>query len=226
MKKLLLLSIAFCLVACTPKTYISSSYNFSKMKGIGILPFKSPDNVLSGAENLFAKYLIKYGYKVIERAQIEQVLKEQNLSVDGYLSPDATRKIGKVLGVDALLIGEITSFLPEQKTLAYNVSHTSKSEPVFNNRIVKDKDGKTVITSTYAGQQSTRQKEVYPSEYSIYAQIGVVAKLVDVNTAEVIWVGDDTRQGVSGLDALDSSAKGLVKSFNKNMRKALKHEGR
>lgn len=226
MRKLLLLSIAFCFLGCTPKTYISSSYNFSKMKGIGIMPFKSPNNALSGAENLFAKYLIKYGYKVIERAQIEQILEEQNLSADGYLSPDITRQIGKVLGVDALLLGEITSFLPEQKTLAYNVSHTTKTEPVFNNRVVKDPDGKTVITSTYAGQQSIREKEVYPSEYNIYAQIGVVAKLVDVNTAEVIWVGDDTRQGVSGLDALDSSAKGLVKSFDKNMRKALKYERR
>ena len=33
------------------------------------------------------------------------VLKEHNISVSGYLSPETTRKIGQILGVDVLLIG-------------------------------------------------------------------------------------------------------------------------
>lgn len=223
MKKFLILASILFISACTPKTYISQSYNFNDMKRIGILAFNSPNDAFSGAENLFAKSLIKYGYTVVERAQIEQVLAEHNLTTSSYLSPDVTRKIGKILGVDALLLGEVTSYMPEQKTLAYNVSKTSSSEPVFNNEYIKDKDGKVTVKSSYAGQQYKNERNIYPREYTIYAQVGVVAKLVDVNTAEIIWVGDDTREGVSGLDALASSANGLINSFDKAVKRAKKH---
>ncbi len=225
MKKLLFLALgllAFC--ACTPKTYISKSYDFGNLKRIGILAFNSPTATFSGAENLFSKHLLKYGYTVVERAQIEEVLAEQNLSVDSYLSPDVTRKIGKVLGVDVLLMGDITSYMPERKTLTYNITRTNTSEPVFNQQVTKDQEGKVHVKTTYAGQKDTRRKDIYPTEYIIYAQVGVVAKMVDVNTAEIIWVGDDTCEGVSGLDALDASAKGLVKSFDKAVKKAQKQK--
>jgi Curli production assembly/transport component CsgG. len=220
MKKFWLLSFILFAVACTPRSYISKQYDFKSMKRIGILEFSSPDDTFKGAENLFAEYLIKYGYTVVERAQIEKVLAEQNLSATSYLSPEVTRKIGKVLGVDALLIGEVTSYLPERKALTYHVTHTNTSEPVFNNQVTKDAQGHVSVRSVYAGQEEHREKSIYPVEYTIYAQVGVVAKLVDVNTAEIIWVGDDTCEGASGLSALSESAKGLMKSFDKAVRKA------
>lgn len=212
----------FFLISCAPKTYISRTYNFNKMERIGILAFSSPDNSFNGAENLFAENLLRYGYIVVERASIEKVLGEHNLSVDSYLSPDITRKIGKVLGVSVLLLGEITSYLPEQKTLAYNISRTSSTEPVFRNEVVKTPEGGNMVRTQYVGQREQRSRNISPYEYTMYARVGVVAKMIDVNTAEIIWVGSDTTEGVSGLDAISSSAKGLIKSFNKEVRKARK----
>ncbi|MDR1684279.1 MAG: CsgG/HfaB family protein [Elusimicrobiota bacterium] len=222
MKKILTLTALLFCFGCAPKTYISRSYDFNKIQRIGVLGFSSPYEAFSGAENLFSQYLLSYGYTVVERAQIERVLGEHEFSASSYLSPDITRKIGKVLGVDALLLGEVTSYLPEQKTLAYNVSRTTSSEPVYHTEIIAGPDGEPIVNTYYAGQQQRLENNVYPSEYMIYAQVGVVAKLVDVNTAEIIWVGSDTTEGVSGLDALSSSAKGLVKSFDKEVRKARK----
>ncbi len=222
MKNIYILIFCFFALACAPKTYISKSYNFNNLKRIGVLAFASPNDAFSGAENLFSKNLIKYGYTVVERAQIEEVLAEHNLSSSSYLSPAVTRRLGKVLGVDVLLTGEITSYMPEQKTLVYNVSRRSSSEPVFAKEIVKDSEGNVKVKSTYAGQQHQTSKDVYPSEYTIYAQVGVVAKMIDVDTAEIIWVGDDTKEGVSGLDALASSAKALIKNFDKKVQKAKK----
>ena len=124
------------------------------------------------------------------------------------------------IGKDVLLTGEITSYMPEQKQLVYNVSRRTSSEPVFSKEVVKNPDGNIQIKSTYAGQQHTSSRDIYPVEYTIYAQVGVVAKMIDVDTAEIIWVGDDTKEGVSGLDALSSSANALIKSFDKKVRKA------
>ncbi len=226
MRKLLSLVLLAALAACAPKTYISNTYNFNQVRAIGILPFEYPAEAFSGAENMFSKYLIAQGFKVVERAQIEKVFAEHNLSVNAYLSPDAARKIGKVLGVQALLMGEITSYLPEQKKLTYNVSRTSSSEPVFSTRVATGPGGEAIVNTSYAGQKATHTRDVYPTEYTIYAQVGVVAKLVDVNTAEIIWVGSDTSESVSGLDALDSSAKALIKSFAKKFKKAVKNESK
>jgi len=219
MRKFFIITLISILAACAPKSYISKTYNFNNMKRIGVLPFNTPTATFSGAENLFTKYLIKYGYTVVERAQLEQVLEEHDLTVN-YLSPNVTRQIGKILGVDVLLVGEITSYLPEQKTMLYRMSKHTTSTPVYNTQVTKEQDGKVKIHQTYGGQDFRQNKEAIPMEYTIYAQVGVVAKMLDVNTAEVIWVGDDTQEGISGLDALDSSAKSIIKSFNKQVKKA------
>ena len=124
------------------------------------------------------------------------------------------------MGVDVLLVGEITSYLPEQKTMLYRVTKNTSSTPVYNTQVTKGKDGEFKIKQIYGGQDFRQSREVMPTEHTIYAQVGVVAKMLDVNTAEVIWVGDDTREGISGLDALDSSAKSIIKSFDKQIRKS------
>ena len=219
MRKFLIVLLTLLLVSCAPKSYISKTYNFNNMKRIGILPFNTPTPTFSGAENLFTKYLIKYGYTVVERAQLQKVLDEHDLTIN-YLSPNVTRRIGKILGVDVLLVGEITSYLPEQKAMLYRVSKSTSSTPVYNTHITKEKDGKVNFHQTYGGQDFRQSKEVSPTEYTIYAQVGVVAKMLDVNTAEIIWVGDDTKEGISGLDALDSSAKSIIKSFDKQVTKS------
>ena len=221
MRKFLIFTLTLLLISCAPKSYISKTYNFNNMKRIGVLPFNTPTQTFSGAENLFTKYLIKYGYTVVERAQLQQVLDEQDLTIN-YLSPNVTRRIGKILGVDVLLVGEITSYLPEQKTMLYRVSKSTSSTPVYNTQVTKEKDGKVKVQQTYGGQDFRQHREVNPTEYTIYAQVGVVAKMLDVNTAEIIWVGDDTQEGISGLDALDSSAKGIIKSFDRQVRKSQK----
>jgi curli biogenesis system outer membrane secretion channel CsgG/ribosomal protein S27AE len=51
-------------------------------------------------------------FNVIERAQVEQLLDEQNL--EGIVRPDQMAKAGQVLGVDYLLIGKVTNFRVKQ----------------------------------------------------------------------------------------------------------------
>jgi len=222
MRKLYILVVLVFCCACTPKSFISQTFDFNKMNRIGILAFSSPDDAFAGAENLFAKNLLRRGYTVVERAQIDRILGEHNLSANSDLTPDMTRKIGKVLGVDVLLMGEIVSFLPEQRQLAYNVSRTISSEPVFRNQVITTPEGETMVRTQYVGTQHRRERNVQPFEYTMFAQVGVVARMVDVNTAEVIWVGSDTAQGVSGLAAINSIANTLIRSFDSEVRRARK----
>lgn len=207
------------LAGCTPKTVISQSYDFSQMNRIGVMGFSSPYSGLSGVENLFAKYLIESGFKVVERAQLEQVLGEHNISVSGYLSPATTKKIGEILGVDVLLIGEVTSYTPTRTELALVSTRRTESHPVYAQGIRQLPDGSYAAYTQNVGTQYTHSTDVRPSQYTIDAQVGIIAKLVDVETAEIIWIGSLSQESSSALDAADSIARSLVKSFTKELTK-------
>ena len=214
---------ALCLVAgCTPKTVISQSYDFNRMDRIGIMGFSSHYNDLSGVENLFAKYLIESGFKVVERAQLDQVLAEHNISVTGYLSPATTKKIGEILGVDVLLVGEVTSYTPTRTELTLVSTQKTEARPVYAQTVRPGPDGRPAAHLQQVGTQYQQSTDVRPSEYTINAQVGIIAKLVDVETAEIVWIGSLSQDSSSALNAADSIAKRLVKSFTKELSKRQK----
>lgn len=221
MKRIFVFLLAFLWVfsGCTPKTVISQSYDFDQMNRIGIMGFSSPYNGLSGAENLFAKYLIQSGFKVVERAQLEQVLREHNISVSGYLSPATTRKIGEILGVDVLLIGEVTSYTPTRTELTMVSTRRSESRPVYRQNVMQLADGSYAAYTQQVGTEYSHSSDVRPAEYTINAQVGIIAKLVDVETAEIVWIGSLDEQSSSALEAADYIARSLVKSFTKELAK-------
>lgn len=48
-------------------------------------------------------------YTIVERRKVEAVLQEQNLGNQGRLDRDTAAKLGRILGVDSLVIGSITA---------------------------------------------------------------------------------------------------------------------
>ncbi len=69
-----------------------------------------------GVSDLLTNKLVQDGtYSVIERSRIDQILQEQNLGSSGRLDPDTAAKVGKILGVDVVVIGSITQFNVEEK---------------------------------------------------------------------------------------------------------------
>ena len=205
------MAACFSFTGCTPKTVISRTYDFNQMQRIGIMSFDSSWSSLQGVENLFAKYLINAGFKVVERAQLESVLKEHNISVSGYLSP--------ILGVEVLLMGEVTAYTPTRKELALVSTRRTESRPVYTQDVMQLPDGTYAAYSRRVGTEYSHSSEVTPQEYTINAQVGVIAKLVDVETGEVVWIGSDDAEGSSALSAADYLARVLVKSFTKELAK-------
>lgn len=64
-----------------------------------------------GVSDLITNKLVQDGsYTVIERSKIDKILQEQNLGQSGRVDPSTAAQIGRLLGVDAVLIGTITQF--------------------------------------------------------------------------------------------------------------------
>ncbi|MFH2202883.1 MAG: hypothetical protein ABIJ96_07200, partial [Elusimicrobiota bacterium] len=54
-----------------------------------------------------------------------------------------------------------------------------------------------------------------PQIFIIDAQVGVVAKLVDVETGEIIWIGSTTGEGINSAMAVESAVSYLVRKLRK-----------
>jgi curli biogenesis system outer membrane secretion channel CsgG len=64
-----------------------------------------------GISDLLVKYLVKDGsYSVIERKALDKILAEQNFSNSDRANPTSAARLGKLLGVDAIIVGSITEF--------------------------------------------------------------------------------------------------------------------
>lgn len=73
--------------------------------------FGSDVDVGKGISDLLVKYLVKDGtYSVIERKAMDKILAEQNFSNSDRANPNSAARLGKLLGVDAIIVGSITQF--------------------------------------------------------------------------------------------------------------------
>ena len=70
-----------------------------------------------GIADLIVEKLVASGkYSVIERKALDKILSEQNFSNSDRADPNSAAKIGRVLGVDAIVMGSITQFGRDDKS--------------------------------------------------------------------------------------------------------------
>ncbi|MFN2570074.1 MAG: CsgG/HfaB family protein [Gemmatimonadales bacterium] len=69
-----------------------------------------------GIADLLVSDLVRNGtYSVIERKQLDRVLGEQNFQQSGRADASTAAQLGRILGVDAIVIGSITQFGRDDK---------------------------------------------------------------------------------------------------------------
>jgi curli biogenesis system outer membrane secretion channel CsgG len=133
-------------------------------------------DVGKGVADLLVKELVKGGqFSVIEREQLDKVLAEQNFSNSDRANPTTAAKLGKLLGVDAIVIGSISQFGRDDK--ATSVGGGGFGLGRFGIGGVSRKESNAVV--------------------------GLNARMVNIDTAEIIAVaegkGESKRSGTSLL---------------------------
>ncbi|MEL7407354.1 MAG: CsgG/HfaB family protein [Cyanobacteria bacterium J06558_2] len=70
----------------------------------------------SGVSDLLVNELVKNGnYTVIERSKIDAILQEQNLGASGRVDNSTAAEIGRLLGVETVIVGSVTQMDLEYK---------------------------------------------------------------------------------------------------------------
>jgi len=146
-----------------------------------------------GVADMIVDRLVKGNtYSVIERKALDKILTEQNFSNSDRADSSSAARLGRVLGVDAIIIGSITQFGRDDK-------QTSVGGGAFGG-----------IGRKYGlGGVSKNQSK---------AVVQISSRLVSTETAEILTVasgkGESTRSGASLLGAGGSAAAGAGGAYD------------
>jgi curli biogenesis system outer membrane secretion channel CsgG len=148
--------------------------------------FGTNQDIGKGISDLLVNQLVNDGtYRVIERNALDKILKEQNFSNSDRADPNTAAKIGRILGVDAIVTGDITQFGRDDQNKNIGAGALSRWDK-FGVGNVGSKKAKAVVEIT--------------------------ARMIDVNTAEVLASvsghGESSRSGTNLLGAGGSWGSG------------------
>jgi curli biogenesis system outer membrane secretion channel CsgG len=91
-------------------------FDYATVQSASQAAFGTNVDVGRGIADLTVKYLVQDGtYSVIERKAMDKILAEQNFSNSDRANPTSAAKLGKILGVDAIIVGSVTQFGNETK---------------------------------------------------------------------------------------------------------------
>jgi len=114
---LLITFALFSLIICGCAVKVPVAYqmpgriDLSKTKRVAVLDFEGNRNTKKWIPEILAIRIQQTEYfKVIERGEIAQVLKEQKLGMTGLVDPKTASKVGRILGVDAVIFGTVDSW--------------------------------------------------------------------------------------------------------------------
>jgi curli biogenesis system outer membrane secretion channel CsgG len=115
-----------------------------------------------GVADMLATVLVKSGkFMVMERAELDNVIQEQKLGESGLVTAETAPKVGKLLGVELLVVGSISEFGTKENTIGGGVSlfgggvTRKTARAVVDIRLVNTTTGEVIATATEEGSESS-----------------------------------------------------------------------
>ncbi|HZR29031.1 MAG TPA: CsgG/HfaB family protein [Terriglobales bacterium] len=138
-------------------------FDYSTVHSNSAAIFGTDVDVGKGISDLLVRYLVKDGtYSVIERKAMDKIMQEQNFSNSDRANPNSAAQIGKLLGVDAIIVGSITEFGNETKNT--NIGGAGGGFGGFGVGGFGHKKSKAIV--------------------------GIDARIINIDTAEIMGVAD------------------------------------
>ena len=152
------------------------SFGYGTVRTSAQAIFGTDSDVGKGISDMVIGQLLKDGtYRVIDREMLDKIMHEQNFSNSDRADPSTAAKIGRLLGVDTMVVGDVTQFGRDD--------HNTSAGAALGSW---DKYG--------VGRLGMKKSK---------AVVAITARLIDVNTGEVLASesgrGSSQRSGTSLL---------------------------
>lgn len=180
------------------KTIAILNFDYSTVQSGVAAIFGTNQDVGKGIADLLVDKLVKSGqYRIIERKAIDKIMAEQNFSNSDRADSNTAAKMGRLLGADAIVVGSITQFGRDDK--------------------------KTNVGGSVIGSRMSRYGLGGIGASKAKAVVGLTARLVSVNTGEILasvsGVGESTRSGTNLIGSgggPGAAAAGMVDMTSSN----------
>lgn len=194
---------------------------------IAVMAFEEPAGSGAGslvADNLILALQVK-GYNVVDREQIERIMREQGMMADGRTNLtdlEISRKLGKILQADYIIYGAITEYVSKSE----NIQLSARVDSEDRRRYQRDYDEFVHFYEDNASDFETpptmpktlREWEFEAAansqrSYINIARVGVTAKIVNVKTSDIVWVGFASLQDLRIQAGMRRIVEGMTYSF-------------
>ena len=204
-------------------------FDYATVHSYSAAIFGSDVDVGKGIADLLVTDLVKDGtFSIIERKALDKLMTEQNFSNSNRADPTSAAKLGKLLGVDAILIGSITEFGNETKKTGLGgaggnwggfglggLSHSnSKANVGMDARLVNVDTGEILAVAEGKGQSSRSSTSMLGGGGSWHGFGGGNADFGSSDFQNTI-IGEATKQAVDKLvvDLVSDSSRVAVRTI-------------
>ncbi len=121
-------------------------------------------NIGTGLADMLVTELVKSGkFMVIERQELSKILEEQGLGLSGAVTPQSAAQVGKLLGVELMVMGSVSEFGEKKSGLGGGIGKLGiggkltkrQARAVVDVRLVNTNTGEIVLAESAEGEESS-----------------------------------------------------------------------
>jgi curli biogenesis system outer membrane secretion channel CsgG/tetratricopeptide (TPR) repeat protein len=199
---------------------------------IAILDFEPPKaapdagSILSGSivTNLFK--VGRKDFKVIEREALQSIIKEISIGQAGVLDVETAKEIGKIAGIDVILVGRVLQYKVDQneaegrKTVTVQVGNRTISNPAYELHLAAVREGRKKSTDPSPAQTIQEPvHQLFSYRIGTVTAIGYVSvsfRLVGVERGEILLAEKIDEQETFKQDFSEGVEAAGIQAVSKN----------
>jgi curli biogenesis system outer membrane secretion channel CsgG/tetratricopeptide (TPR) repeat protein len=199
---------------------------------IAVLDFEPPKaapdsgSIVSGSivTNLFK--LGRKDFKVIEREALQSIIKEISIGQAGVLDVETAKEIGKIAGIDVILVGRVLQYKVDQneaegrKTVTVPVGNRTVPNPAYDLHMAAVREGRKKSTDPAPAQ--TIQEPVHQlftyrvGSVTAIGYVSVSFRLVGVERGEILFAEKIDEQETFKQDFSEGVEAAGIQAVSKN----------
>jgi hypothetical protein len=157
---------------------MTRAQNLAADSGRGGVPNAASDDAVA---EIVTAALLRQGYRVVERSVLNAVLREQGFHRSGIVDQSTAVRIGRLAGAQAILLVNVHGHTTTQ--------HRGQTGDLIN----------SFLGGMGGSSRFNLGQAVDPS--GTVHEVSMTAKLIDVESAEVVWAGDESARSQPGRSA-------------------------
>jgi curli biogenesis system outer membrane secretion channel CsgG len=173
-----------------------AAIHLSGVRKIAIADFVGPESSGGHVASLVQSDLMETRhFEIVERDKLVRVLDEQKLGMSGVVNESTAKQVGQLLGVDALIFGEVTAYRVEPDEPG--VEKVERQQGTGRYETVEEKN---IFTGKkHKVRREIKQTVLVDQRYKIRrGTVAVNFRVVDVETGKLLAVHTESKSYTSG----------------------------